>query len=182
MKAVRIHHFGDPDVIALDEVPAPQPAANEVLIRVFAASVNPVDHKIREGKYPPVGPDKLPFVLGRDVCGTVEGFGADVREFALGQEVYAMLPRSWSVLARGGILVSTLGQPKPREPALPRLRAAGYTAQPNSAELAEIARLIDTGKVKVVIDATFALTDARQAQERQERGHPRGKIVLKVAA
>src|SRR5579883_623901 len=92
MKAVRIHQFGGPDVIALDDVPAPQPAANEVLIRVFAASVKPVDHKIREGKYPPVGPDKLPFVLGRDVCGAVEGFGADAREFALGQEVYAMLP------------------------------------------------------------------------------------------
>lgn len=90
--------------------------------------------------------------------------------------------RSWAVLKRGGILVSTLGEPTPQEPEQHHLRAAGYTAQPNGAQLGEIARLIDSGKVTVAVDAIFALAEARQAQERQERGHPRGKIVLKIAA
>src|SRR6185437_3448771 len=53
MKAVTIHSFGGPEVLQLEELPVPEPAQGEVLVRVHAASVNPVDWKTREGKYPP---------------------------------------------------------------------------------------------------------------------------------
>ena len=69
MKAVRIHQFGGAEVLRLEELPKPTPAAGELLIRVLAAGVNPVDYKIREGKFPPIQADKLPWTLGRDVAG-----------------------------------------------------------------------------------------------------------------
>ncbi|MBB3138610.1 threonine dehydrogenase-like Zn-dependent dehydrogenase [Rhizobium pisi] len=60
MKAVRIHRFGGPEDMAIEEIDRPIPAANEVLIKVFAASINPVDVKMREGKYPIVTEKDLP--------------------------------------------------------------------------------------------------------------------------
>jgi NADPH:quinone reductase-like Zn-dependent oxidoreductase len=59
-------------------------------------------------------------------------------------------------------------------------RGVGYRAQPNSGQLAEIGRLIDQAKVSTVVTATYPLAEARQAHERLERGHVRGKIVLVV--
>ena len=97
MKAVRIHEFGGPDVLRLETLPDPEPAAGEVLIAVEAASVNPVDYKIREGKYPPVGADKLPVTLGRDAAGVVLSCAPDVAAFTPGDKVYALLPQD-----RGG--------------------------------------------------------------------------------
>lgn len=91
MKVVRIHEFGGPDVLRLEDVPMPEPQADEVLIRVHAASVNPVDYKMRSGGGPrravPEGVH-----LGRDISGTVEKTGENVVDFAVGDEVYAMLP------------------------------------------------------------------------------------------
>ena len=304
MKAIRIHRFGGPEVMQVDEVPIPEPRDDEVLLRVHAASVNPVDYKIREGKF--VGPDKLPLTLGRDLSGTVEKAGAGERDLRRGDALYAMLghdrgafaeyvivrkgeaarkperlshveaasvplagltawqglfdhgglregqrvlihggaggvghfaiqfakakgarvlttvsrddldlvrelgaaeaidykaqrfetvardvdmvfdliggetqERSWAVLKRGGILVSTLGPP-PREKAEQQaVRAAGFMATPNAAELATIGRLIDDGKVRPFIAATFPFSEAAAAEEQLEHGHVRGKIVLR---
>ena len=72
MHAVLIRRFGGPEVVELAEIPVPEPRAGEVLVKVEAASLNPVDWKIRGGKYPLVKDDKLPYVLGRDFSGTVE--------------------------------------------------------------------------------------------------------------
>jgi NADPH:quinone reductase-like Zn-dependent oxidoreductase len=71
MHAVLIRKFGGPEVVEFAEIPVPEPRAGEVLVKVEAASLNPVDYKIRGGKYPLVQADKLPFVLGRDFSGTV---------------------------------------------------------------------------------------------------------------
>jgi NADPH:quinone reductase-like Zn-dependent oxidoreductase len=60
IKAVRIHRFGGPDVLQLEEIELSMPDAGEILVAVRAASVNPVDFKIRSGKYPAVREDKLP--------------------------------------------------------------------------------------------------------------------------
>jgi NADPH:quinone reductase-like Zn-dependent oxidoreductase len=89
MKAIRIHGFGGPEVLQLDDVPIPQPGADELLVRIRAASVNPVDYKIRRGAVPWVTPEMLPIILGRDLSGTVEGAG--VGAFGQGEAVYAML-------------------------------------------------------------------------------------------
>ncbi|RUY09788.1 NADP-dependent oxidoreductase, partial [Mesorhizobium sp. M7A.F.Ca.CA.004.12.1.1] len=66
MKAARIHAFGGPEVVSIDQVPLPQPLDDEVVLRVRAASVNPIDYKIREGSTS----ETLPVTLGRDVSGT----------------------------------------------------------------------------------------------------------------
>jgi NADPH:quinone reductase-like Zn-dependent oxidoreductase len=88
--------------------------------------------------------------------------------------------RSWSVLKPGGVLVSALGEPSRERAMRQKARGVGYRAQANAGQLAEIGRLIDQGKVRPVVMATYPLADARQAHERLERGHVRGKIVLVV--
>ncbi len=93
MKAVRIESFGGPETLELQEVERPTPRDDEVLVEVRAASVNPVDYKIRSGKYPPVKQDSLPKVLGRDIAGIIVGRGAAVATFLDGDEVIAMLGR-----------------------------------------------------------------------------------------
>jgi NADPH:quinone reductase-like Zn-dependent oxidoreductase len=89
MKAIQIEAFGGPEVLRLKELPVPQAGPGEVLLRVRAASVNPVDYKIRSGTYPPVKADRLPYVLGRDVCGDVESRGAGATAFVEGDALYA---------------------------------------------------------------------------------------------
>ena len=86
MKAIRVHGFGGPDVMRLEEVPDPQPGAAEVLVRVRAAGVNPVDSYIRTGTY--VRKPSLPYTPGSDGAGDVDAVGADVKDFARGDRVY----------------------------------------------------------------------------------------------
>lgn len=309
MKAVRIHDFGGPDVVRFEELPTPTPKEDEILVRVCAASVNPVDHKTWEGKYPAVRRDALPFTLGRDISGMVERCGSAAPGFRQGDAIYAMLEpqqggfaeyvalkeneaaakpmnlshaeaaavplaaltawqglfdngnlqagqrvlihggaggvghfaiqfakvaganvlttvankdcafarelgadeaidykaqrfeelmqdidlvfdlvggetqqRSWSILRTGGTLVSTLGQP-PRDMASKfGIRALGYQAQPNAEQLTAIADLIDARRVRPVIAATYPFMQIAEAEKSQETGHPRGKIVLQLAA
>ena len=88
MKTVRIHKFGGPEVLQLDDVAGLEATDGKLLIRVAAASVNPVDYKIRKGVYPKVTQADLPVVLGRDVAGTIETAGGG---FEAGDEVYAHL-------------------------------------------------------------------------------------------
>jgi NADPH:quinone reductase-like Zn-dependent oxidoreductase len=307
MKAVRIHSFGGPEVLQLEELPVPEPAQGEVLVRVHAASVNPVDWKTREGKYPAVNAQRLPLVLGRDVAGHVERCGEGVRGFSVGEAVYAMLDRdhggyaeyvivkaddlavkpgrldftgaaavplaamtawqglfdhgqlvsgqhvlihggaggvghlavqlakargahvtsvvstedadfarqlgadevidykrerfedrvrdvdlvfdlidgetqerSWQVLKRGGTLISTLRRPSEERARTLGARVGNYQAQPNAAELDAIARLIDDDRLRPHVERVFPLEQAREAQQIQQNGHLRGKVVLEV--
>jgi NADPH:quinone reductase-like Zn-dependent oxidoreductase len=90
MKAVRIHRFGGPEVLTLDDVPWPQPKDDEVLVRVHAASVNPVDYKIRGGAYS-VKEDQLPYTLGRDLSGTVELLGTRAHTLKAGDPIFAFI-------------------------------------------------------------------------------------------
>src|ERR1700761_5020787 len=89
-KAVRIHEFGDADRLRVEDIPVPKPGPGEILVRNQAAGVNPVDYKIRDGKYPAVKEDKLPYVLGRDVSGVVVQCGPSVSEFKIGDALIAM--------------------------------------------------------------------------------------------
>jgi NADPH:quinone reductase-like Zn-dependent oxidoreductase len=309
MKAIRIHGFGYPEVLELDEVPVPRPGENELLVRLHAASVNPIDYKIRRGAMPGITPDVLPLTLGRDGSGTIDGIGPGMNAFRLGDPVYALLggvdrgtyaeyvvlkagepapkpmrlshieaaavplaaltawqglfdhgqlqagqtvlihggsggvghfaiqfakvtgatvlttvsgrnadfvrelgadraidyqserfeeiakdvdlvldlvagdtrDRSWPVLKRGGMLVSALGEPPQDKAMQAGVRGVGFRAQANGAQLVEIGRLIDAGKVRVVVSEVYPLADARQAQQRLETGHVRGKIALAIA-
>jgi NADPH:quinone reductase-like Zn-dependent oxidoreductase len=308
MKAIRIHQYGGPEVLAQVEMQRPTPGPNEVLIRVHAASVNPFDWKARAGYMKEFFPITFPATLGSDVSGTVEEVGPGAALFKRGDEVYASLglegggyaeyaaaketivagkpstldhvhaaavpvagltawqslfevaqlragqkvlihgaaggvgnfavqfakgkgaqvigtassknqaflrelgvdkiidyqktrfedvvhdadvvldtiggdtqERSFKVLKKGGILVSIVQTPSQELAAKYGVRALFYGGHPSSSDLTEIARLIDSGKVKVVVETVLPLAEARRAQELSQSGHARGKIVLKAA-
>jgi NADPH:quinone reductase-like Zn-dependent oxidoreductase len=308
MKAVRLHEYGGPEVLKYEDAPRPEPAAGEVLVRVHAAGVNPVDWKIRAGYMKGFMNYKLPMILGWDLSGVVEATGSRVTAWKKGDEVYsrpdisrdgsyaeyisvkaqelgrkpksidhvkaASIPlaaltawqalfdaaglqpgqrvlihaaaggvgtfavqlawwkgahvigtaseknhallkelgadelidynqtrfedvvrdvdvvldtmagetrdRSWKTLKKGGILVSILGQPSKDDAAKYGVRAAGVFVQPNQAELEQIGSLVDSGKMKPVIEAVLPLKDAHRAHEMNQTLHTRGKIVLQV--
>jgi NADPH:quinone reductase-like Zn-dependent oxidoreductase len=308
MKAVRIHKYGGPEVLHYEDAPRPKPAATEVLIRVHAAGVNPVDWKIREGHLKEFLNHSLPLIIGWDVSGVVEQVGRGVSRFKAGDEVFsevelsrdgayaeyvvvresdaalkpkslhhvhaASVPiaaltswqalfdaaqlqpgqralihagsggvghfavqlakwkgahviatastknqellaeigvdepvdytkqrfedvahdvdvvldtiggetqdRSFKVLNKGGALVS-LVQARSREKAQALgVRALDIAGHPDGPQLAEIAKLIDAGKVKPTVDRILPLSEARRAHDLSKSGHTRGKIVLRV--
>ncbi len=88
MKAIQIHEFGGPEVLKLEEISRPEPMADEVLIKVFASGVNPIDWKIRAGHGKEKFPVKLPLIPGWDVSGEIEEVGNDIKNFKIGDEVY----------------------------------------------------------------------------------------------
>jgi NADPH:quinone reductase-like Zn-dependent oxidoreductase len=308
IRKMRIHRFGGADVLCADDVAYSLPDASQVLINVKAASVNPVDFKIRNGKYPAVKEDRLPYTLGRDVSGVVEKLGAQSTAFKVGDEVLGMVgiggggyaekavldqdaiarkpsaldhvhaaaiplagltawqglfrhgglkagqsilihggsggvghfavqfarvagarvfttvstrnvefaralgadvvidyktqrfedyasdldvvfdlidgetrERSWKLLKRGGILVSTLTEPSQETAQRIGVRALRYTVEADGKELTEITNLVASGKVKPHVMKTFPLQDASHALGALERGDSVGKIVLAVA-
>src|SRR4029077_14753316 len=309
MKAIRIHNYGGPEVLQYEDAPRPEPQAGEVLVRVHAAGVNPIDWKIREGHMKDFWPHKFPLILGWDASGTVEEVGPGVSRFKIGDEVYsvtdptrdgayadyivvreaelalkpkslhhiraAAVPlaaltawqalfdtaqlqpaqrvlmhagsggvghfavqlakwkgayvfatastknqdllrklgvdkpidytqqrfddvarnidivldtlggetqeRSWSVLKKGGVLVSLVQPPSEEKAKELGVRAAFLGAQPNGAQLAEIAKIIDSGTLAPVIDRILPLSEARRAHQLSQSGHTHGKIVLRVS-
>ena len=86
MKAIRVSEFGPPSVLKLLDVPSPTPGAGEVLVRVKAVGVNPVDTYIRDGAYRKTLTP--PYTPGSDAGGVVEAVGADVKAFKPGDRVY----------------------------------------------------------------------------------------------
>ena len=308
MKAIRIHNYGGPEVLKYEDAPRPKPQAGEVLVRVHAAGVNPIDWKVREGHMKDFWPHKFPLILGWDLSGVVEEIGASVSRFKIGDEVYsvpdptrngayaeyivvreselALKPRSlhhiraaavplaaltawqslfdtaqlqpgkrvlihagsggvghfavqfakwkgayvfatastknqdllrklgvdgpidytqqrfedtartidivldtiggetqersWSVLKKGGNLVSLVHPPSEEKAKELGVRAAFVAGHPSGAQLAEIAKIIDSGKLVPVIDRILPLSEVRRAHELSQSGHVRGKIVLRV--
>ena len=89
MKAVRIYAYGGQDQLTVEDAPVPQPGDNDVLVRVVATSVNPVDWKIREGYLKEMLPYRFPIILGWDVSGVVESVGKAVTQFKPGDAVYS---------------------------------------------------------------------------------------------
>ncbi len=87
MRAWRIRHYGGPEVLALEETPVPRPGPDEVLVRVAAASVNPSDWLLREGRLQKAFSVTFPRTLGRDCAGTIVAVGEGVAGLAAGDEV-----------------------------------------------------------------------------------------------
>lgn len=86
MKAILVHRFGGPEVLTLENVPTPKPAAGQVLVRVHAAGVNPFDTYMRAGTYAIKPP--LPYTPGSDAAGVVEAVGENVEAVTPGDRVY----------------------------------------------------------------------------------------------
>ena len=309
MKAIRIHNYGGPEVLQYEDAPRPKPQAGEVVVRVHAAGVNPIDWKVREGHMKDFWPHKFPLTPGWDLSGLVEEVGpATARRFKKGDEVYsvpdasrdgayaeyivvreselalkpkslhhvraAAVPlaavtawqalfdagqlkrgqrvlihggsggvghvavqlakwkgahvlatastknqellrelgvdepidytkqkfedvardvdlvldliggetqeRSWSVLKKGGVLLSLVQPPSVEKAKALGVRAAFVAGHPSGAQLAEIAKIIDAGQLAPVIDRILPLSEARRAHELSKSGHTHGKIVLRI--
>ncbi|HEX2971099.1 MAG TPA: alcohol dehydrogenase catalytic domain-containing protein [Tepidisphaeraceae bacterium] len=84
MKAIRVHQFGEPQVLKLETVPDPHPAEGQVLIRVKAVGVNPVETYVRAGRY---GPREFPYTPGTDAAGVVEAVRPTMTQFKPGDRV-----------------------------------------------------------------------------------------------
>ena len=94
MKAIVMEKYGTEDVIQIHNVSKPKIKDNEILVEVYAASVNPLDNKIRQGKMKPLLNFKLPLILGADLAGIVVETGEKISQFKNGDEVYANLSAS----------------------------------------------------------------------------------------
>jgi len=98
MKAVVVHQYGGPEVLKFEEYPDPVPGAGEVLVRVAATSVNPIDYKRRAGLTKDFYPLKFPGLIGVDIAGTVVKIGPGAEEFSAGDQVFAIADNTYAEL------------------------------------------------------------------------------------
>ncbi len=307
-KVVRIHAYGNRDVLAYEDAPIPSIGVDEVLVKIHATSINPVDWKVREGYLQGFLAHKLPLVLGWDFAGEITALGAEVSGWKIGEAVYSrpdisrdgtyaeyiavrvseiarkpetiswqqaaavpltaltawqslyemanvqagervlihagaggvgtfaiqlaklrgayvyttvsarnvellkslgadevidytqqdfsqlrdldvvfdtlggdVLAKSWQTIKRGGRLVSIVSTPDAATAEQHGVKPFFCFVQPSALQLTELARLIDAGKIQIVIDSVFALKDITQTHEKSESGRARGKIVVQVS-
>lgn len=98
MKAVVVHQYGGPEVLKFEEYPDPVPGTGEVLVRVAATSVNPIDYKRRAGLTKDFYPMRFPSLIGVDIAGTVVKVGPGVEGFSVGDRVFAMADNTYAEL------------------------------------------------------------------------------------
>jgi len=171
MKAVRIHAFGHSDVLMYEDAPRPVPGPDEVLVKVQACGVNPIDWKIREGYLEPRAPHRLPLTLGWDVAGTVEESGSLVKRFRKDDAVFCRPDTSRNGGYAEYITVRTTElAPAPRT--IPLEQAAGIPLASQAAWMAlfEVAGLLP-GQTVLIHGAsgglgTFAVQLAKAAGAR----------------
>jgi NADPH:quinone reductase-like Zn-dependent oxidoreductase len=97
MKAVVVNEYGGPEVLKYQDAPRPEPKEDEILVRVIAAAVNPVDSYVRQGMFAKRGLDNRPAIIGYDISGVVEKTGAKIAKFKKGDGVFCYLS-----VTRGG--------------------------------------------------------------------------------
>src|SRR5439155_4442006 len=207
MKAVVVHEYGGPEVLKYEDAPRPERKEDEILVRVIAAGVNPVDGMIRAGMFAKNSKNAFPMVPGYDIAGIVEETGAKIDKYKTGHAVYAYIG-----LNKGGgyaeyaVATDKEVSPKPESlsfeeaAAVPLVAETAWQALFDVAKLSagqtvlihggsggvgtfaiQIAKARGAKKVKVIVSQAFPLSDAVKAQEQAATGHTRGKIVLKVA-
>src|ERR1700743_1653270 len=98
MKAAVLHEYGAQSKLKYEDMPDPQPGPGEVRVRVLAASINPVDWKMRSGEARERFPVQFPGILGRDVAGIVESLGEGVTGFVEGDKVFALAHSTYAEL------------------------------------------------------------------------------------
>lgn len=149
MKAVLLEGYGGVDQLRIATVPRPEPGSGEVLVRVHATSVNPIDYKIRSGSAKERFPQEFPAILGRDLAGEVAALGAGVTQFTQGQRVMAMANHTYAeyTVAKADILAEIPGGlDYEHAAALPLVVTTG-------SQLAERAGKVQQGQVVLVTGA-----------------------------
>jgi NADPH:quinone reductase-like Zn-dependent oxidoreductase len=96
MKAVLLHGYGGVDRLSYEEVPVPEPAAGELLVKMIAVSINPIDWKLRRGDMKETRPLEFPAILGRDLSGDVAALGEGVTGFRAGERVFGLVNRTYA--------------------------------------------------------------------------------------
>src|SRR6266540_1162251 len=99
MQAIQAHDYGEPEVLRFEKTLRPQPNADQVLIRLKAAGVNPADWKYRAGLYKQFMPLQFPWTPGLEAAGTVEAVGVDITTFHKGQDVYGIVTDGYAEYA-----------------------------------------------------------------------------------
>ena len=113
MKTVRVHRFGPPEVITLEDVPKPEPRNGEVVVQVKAAGIGPWDALIRSGKS--ALPQPLPLVLGSDLSGVIDSIGPGVEPFKVGDEVFGVTSERFTgAYAEYALAKAAMIAPKPK--------------------------------------------------------------------
>jgi NADPH:quinone reductase-like Zn-dependent oxidoreductase len=309
MKAVQIHQFGDADQLIYEDAAEPKIKPDDVLVKVYATSINPIDWKTRKGGHPGSDKREFPIILGWDVSGVITAKGDEVQGFEIGDEIYArpnvlrngtyaeyvavnykeiapkplsidhihaaaiplagltawqglfdhgklqagqkvlihaaaggvgtlavqlakwkgayvigtasednieflkelgadevidyknedfeerlgdidlvfdliggdVQQKSLGVLKAGGILVTTVGLKDEAAVKAKGMIGVQYMAQSVPADLTQLAQLVDEGTLKPIIAEIMSLDEAAEAHKKSEKGHTKGKIVLRVA-
>jgi NADPH:quinone reductase-like Zn-dependent oxidoreductase len=142
MKAIVIHEYGGPEVLKYEDVPRPEPKDDQILVRVIAAGVNPVDEAGRSERSAKFFGITLPFIPGYDIAGIVEKTGAKITKFKTGDSVYAYLSlRNGGGYAEYAVASEVEAAPKPKS--ISFVEAAGVPVVALTAWQA----LIDTAKL-----------------------------------
>src|SRR6201996_5159277 len=98
MKAAVLHEYGPPSKLKYEDFPDPKPGAGEVLVAVRAVSINPIDYKMRSGAAKERFPVTFPGIIGRDLAGVVRELGEGVKDFAVGDRVFALADATYAEL------------------------------------------------------------------------------------
>lgn len=141
MRAIVIDRYGGPEVLTFRDVPPPTPGDDEVLVKVHAASVNPVDWQIREGLVKAFIRPPFPATLGCDLAGVVVQVGARATRFKVGDEVFAMMPHDWGAQAELVALPESVVALKPSGLSMVEAGAVGAVAVTAVHALRDIARV-----------------------------------------
>jgi len=143
MKAIRIHAYGGPELMQLEDAPVPACGAGDLLVRVVAAGINPIDWKVRSGLMAAQLPKPFPITLGSDAAGTVAAMGGAVRGFELGDEVFF-----YAEFARGGTYAEYLAVEASQVAKKPRTVSFSTAAALPTPGQAAWTALIDTAKIE----------------------------------
>jgi NADPH:quinone reductase-like Zn-dependent oxidoreductase len=115
MKAVVIHEYGGPEVLKYEDVPRPEPQPDQILVRVIAAGVNPVDGMIRSGMFAKNGKRAFQIILGGDIAGVIEKVGSKITKFKVGDPVFAYVSLdSGGGYAQYALVTEREAAPKPK--------------------------------------------------------------------
>ncbi|HUB98069.1 MAG TPA: NADP-dependent oxidoreductase [Stellaceae bacterium] len=164
MKAIRIHDYGNADVLRYEDAPMPEPGPDEVLIKIHGAGVNPVEWKIRNGMMRQARPVKFPAILGSDAAGIVERVGPVVTRVRPGDAVVARVDGSYAeyaVVKTDAVGRAAKSIPLAHVAALPIAAGTAWTTLFESARLVKGARILVHGGAGGV--GTFAIQLAKLA-------------------
>src|SRR6266508_555459 len=142
MKAIVVHEYGGPEVLKYEDAPRPDPKDDQILVRVIAAGVNPVDAMIRSGMFAKYEKDVFPIIPGADIAGVVEKVGSKITKFKAGDPVFAYV----SLKGGGGYAEYALGTErdtaaKPKSPSYVEAAAVPIVALTAWQALVDAARL-----------------------------------------